>query len=137
MKQGISEIVGTAEGADGSRVTVYRALRRLLCAPCGAPIGEGSLFTRRRLEGQQLRTLPLCRKCAPFALSIDGDAFLNEDDKPAPEGDARRERSPLLDALLAPMENKEAPAASDSAAAREGVLKRLAPALRVARRRGS
>ena len=121
MQRGISEIVGTGESAGASSVTVYRALRPLLCAPCGVMIGEGALFTRRRIEGQQLRTLPQCVQCAPFKL--------------ASEGGGERERSPLLQSLLAqPLEPLET-AQTDYEKAREGVLKRLAPALRRARGR--
>jgi hypothetical protein len=47
MAKGISEIVGEAGGAGGSRVAVYRALRQLFCATCGGTIREGELFTRR------------------------------------------------------------------------------------------
>ena len=55
MARAVSEIVGPADGPAGSGVTVYRALKPLLCAPCGEPIGEGALFTRRGMPGQGLR----------------------------------------------------------------------------------
>jgi hypothetical protein len=118
--KGISEIVGTGEGAGRSCVTVYRALRQLICAPCGGMINEGTLFTRRSLQGQGLRILPQCQKCAPFNLSMDGDA--------------RRPRSIMLDALLAPLSEQEADSSLKEEVAqdavREAVAKRLGPALR-------
>jgi RNase P subunit RPR2 len=57
MVKGISEIVGEALSAGKSRVTIYRALKQLLCAACGETISEGALFTRRSLHGQGLRIL--------------------------------------------------------------------------------
>ncbi|HEX7318560.1 MAG TPA: hypothetical protein VF297_31925 [Pyrinomonadaceae bacterium] len=85
MAKGISEIVGEADGAGGSGVTVYRALRQLFCAACGATIREGDLFTRRALSGQGLRILPRCSGCEPFT----------------PPG-AAGARSALIEALLTP-----------------------------------
>src|SRR5918992_1055503 len=83
MEKGISEIVGRADLVDGRSVDVYRALRSLLCATCGAEIVEGALFTRRRVKGIGLRIMPQCIKCAPFTLQAK-----------------RKEKSTLLRALL-------------------------------------
>ena len=47
MAKGISEVAGEADGAGGSDVALYRALRQLFCAACGGTIREGGLFTRR------------------------------------------------------------------------------------------
>ena len=44
MAKGISEIVAEAFGAGDAKVTVYRALRQLICAACGGTIPEGSLY---------------------------------------------------------------------------------------------
>jgi hypothetical protein len=52
MAKGIGEIVCLAFGMEKSRVTVYRALKLLMCAACGETIGEAVLFTRRSLFGQ-------------------------------------------------------------------------------------
>ena len=68
----VSEIVGRAEVAGGRSAEVYRALRPLLCATCGAEIGEGTLFTRRKVKGIGVRIMPQCPKCRPFALKGDG-----------------------------------------------------------------
>jgi hypothetical protein len=81
--EGISEIVGRAERDDGRRTDVYRALRSLLCATCGAEIAEGTLFTRRRVKGIGVRIMPQCQRCAPFALRA-----------------GKQEKSDLLQALL-------------------------------------
>ena len=82
--KGISEIVGRGELDGGGGAEVYRALRSLLCATCGAAISEGALFTRRRVKGIGLRIMPQCAKCAPFTLQAGG-----------------KEKSALLRALLA------------------------------------
>lgn len=123
MKKGISEIVGLAESAGKSRVTVYRALKQLFCAACGETINEGVLFTRRSLYGQGLRILPQCRKCAPFNLRTT-----------AGEG---QHRSPLLESLLtAPPEHEGSENQKpDTGAKREAVERRLGPALRRCRQR--
>src|ERR1044071_10068007 len=84
MEKGISEIVGRGDLAEGRSTEVYRALRALLCATCGAEIAEGVLFTRRRVKGIGLRIMPQCPKCAPFTLQADG-----------------KEKSSLLQSLLA------------------------------------
>lgn len=84
MERAISEIVGRADMDEGGSTQVYRALRSLLCATCGAEIAEGSLFTRRRLKGIGVRIMPQCRECSPFTLQAD-----------------RKERSALLRSLLA------------------------------------
>lgn len=123
MTKGISEIVGEAYGTGKSRVTVYRALKQLLCAACGEKINEGALFTRRSLNGQRLRILPQCQKCAPFNLRKTGE-----------EG---QRRSPLLESLLtAPSESKARETRKlDRTAGREAVERRLGPALRRCRQR--
>jgi hypothetical protein len=125
MRRWVSEIVGTGEGADKSSVTVYRALRQLICAPCGGAINEGALFTRRSLGGGGLRILPQCRKCVPFNFSA--------------EGEPKRPRSKMLEALLAPQPEREADPPSkeggDRDALDEAVAKRLGPALRRTRNR--
>lgn len=117
MKKSISEIVGTA---DKSSVTVYRALRLLLCTRCGAGIKEGALFTRRTLPGYGLRILPQCQECAPFTL----------------RGGAR-DRSTLIESLLATptektfVKTRKCEQPEKTAAA---VEQRLGPALRRTRR---
>lgn len=125
MTKGISEIVGTGEGTGRTSVTVYRALRQLICAPCGAAIPEGTLFTRSSLDGHGLRILPRCQKCAPFTLIVDGDT--------------KQPRSMMLESLLAPEVEQDADPSSkeevDQEAVREAVAKRLGPALRRTRNR--
>jgi RNase P subunit RPR2 len=63
MKRAISEIVVQAEQVGKSSVTVYRALRQLLCERCGRDIANGELFTRRTLFGRGLSVFPQCRVC--------------------------------------------------------------------------
>jgi hypothetical protein len=120
MTKGISQIVGTGEGAGDARVTVYRALRRIICTPCGGTIMEGELFTRHNVHSEGVRILSRCQKCAPFTLGMDGQA--------------KRPRSKMLDALLAPRSGQEGDSSSKEAgeqdAIREAVAKRLGPALR-------
>ncbi|HEV7373721.1 MAG TPA: hypothetical protein VGN95_03320 [Pyrinomonadaceae bacterium] len=129
MERAISEIVGRADMDEGGNAQVYRALRSLLCATCGAGIAEGSLFTRRRVKGIGVRIMPQCRECSPFTLQAD-----------------RKERSALLRSLLA--EQPTDSARQTGAAARnssenasqaqseekknvdEAVRRRLGPALR-------
>lgn len=91
MKSGVSEIVGQGVFVDGSKGTVYRALRELWCATCSSVVAEGEMFTRDREAGQGLRLWPRCRACVPFALGLD-----------------RRTRSSLLQTLLVPVEQDEA-----------------------------
>lgn len=120
MKKSISEIVGTADSLGKSRVTVYRALRLLFCARCGAEIKEGEIFTRRTLAGCGLRIMPQCQGCAPFTLRS-----------------GTRGRSALIESLLAPsteealvrVRKHEQPEKTA-----EAVEQRLGPALRRARR---
>src|SRR5438045_1924915 len=88
MAKGISEIVGLAEGAGESRVTVYRALKILLCARCSETISEGELFTRRSLYGRGLRILPQCQKCVPFDIRVADER--------------ERRQSVFLESLLTP-----------------------------------
>ncbi len=87
MKSGVSEIVGQAVFSDGTRGTVYRALRPLWCASCSSVVAEGEMFTRDRQAGRGLRLWPRCRACLPFALGLDTEP-----------------RSPLLQTLLTPVE---------------------------------
>lgn len=125
MTKGISRIVGTGVGAGDARVTVYRALRRIICTPCGGTIMEGELFTRRSINAQGVRMLSRCQKCAPFTLDMDGEA--------------KRPRSKMLAALLTPQSGQEADSSSkkevERDAIREAVAKRLGPALRRTRDR--
>ena len=121
MAKGISEIVGEASGAGDSRVTVYRALRQIICAACGETIGEGVLYTRRSLDGQGLRILPQCQKCVPF-------------DMRAADGMKRRQ-SVLLESLLAPQPEPNEVRIRNPDAEREAVERRLGPALRRCRQR--
>lgn len=120
MAKGISEIVGEADGADGSRVTLYHALRQLFCAACGGTIREDSLFTRRALSGQGLRILPRCRDCEPFT----------------PPGDAGG-KSALIESLLTPPAAEAKPEPGSPARRKElveAVMRRLGPALSRARK---
>lgn len=94
MVNAISEIVGEGELSDGTREKVYRALRTLLCATCGAEIAEDLLFTRRNVKGIGLSIMPQCRKCVPFTLRQD-----------------KKEKSALLQTLL----GEERPDSSKSA----------------------
>ena len=117
MTKGISEIAGMAESVGKSRVTVYRALKQLLCAACGEAISEGTLFTRRSLYGHGLRILPQCQKCAPFKLR---------------SADKEERQSALLESLLArqPARREDEIRKRDEGAEREAVERRLGPALR-------
>ncbi len=109
----VSEIVGRAELAGGGGAEVYRALRTLLCATCGAEIGEGTLFTRRKVKGIGVRIMPQCQKCAPFALAEGGG----------------KKQSDLLRSLLAAPEKTSQPVAAEKNL-KEAVARRLGPALR-------
>jgi hypothetical protein len=115
MVKGISVIVGDADGKDGARAPVYRALRPLLCSSCGADIGEGTLFTRRALADGGLRVAAQCGECAPFTWR-DG-------------GEKERRRSPLLESLFTPRAEGEHRSRERGPAA-ESVKERLGPALR-------
>lgn len=120
MANGISEIVGEAFGAGGVRVTVYRALRQLICAACGGTIREGDLFTRHALPGQGLRIASRCRGCAHFTWRDDA-----------------RAESDLIKALLTPPAGEGKPEAGSPARREEvvrAVMKRLGPALSRARK---
>lgn len=121
MKQGISEIVGKAFGTGQSRVTIYRALKELLCAACGEPIREGTLFTRRSLDGQGLRILSQCQKCAPFNLRSTGEK--------------EQRQSALLESLLTPQPEPSEVQVRHTGAEREAIEHRLGPALRGCRQR--
>lgn len=120
MKASISEIVGHAENAKGREVSVYRALRPLLCTRCGAEIKESELFTRGELAG--IRISPCCRECVPFSLST-----------------AKQLRSPLIEALLNSGSNvrqlKPHLSAPDKKAIEKEVEHRLGPALAISRKR--
>lgn len=114
----VSEIVGRADGG----TEVYRALRSLLCATCGAGIVEGTLFTRRKVKGIGVRIMPQCRKCAPFTLGAGG-----------------KKESELLRSLLTepPAASPKHPAPESPSQTRtpekninEEVARRLGPALR-------
>jgi RNase P subunit RPR2 len=100
MEKGISEIVGRATRDDGGSTEVYRALRALMCATCGASLSQGTLFTRRKVKGIGLRILPQCGKCAPFTLQTD-----------------KKERSALIQSLLSEQPTDSTNRASASARA--------------------
>jgi hypothetical protein len=125
MKSGISEIIGQAVFADGSKGTAYRALRPLVCAACGGLVAAGDLFTRERQAGQSLRLWPRCQACVPFALESGS-----------------RTRSSLLKSLLTPPEQdaagkhdeQEQAANDERRKIDEAVRRRLGPALERARR---
>ena len=122
MAKAISEIVDLAASAGKSRVTVYHALKILLCAACGETISEGALFTRRSLCGQGLRILPRCRKCAPFELRTTGK---NE-----------QRHSVLIESLLTPQpEPSSVKQIRKPDTEREAVERRLGSALRRCRQR--
>ena len=120
MEKGISEIVGRAALDEGQSTRLYRALRSLLCATCGAEIASGSLFTRRTVKGIGVSIMPQCRKCAPFTLLT-----------------GQKEQSALLRSLLADPAKPE-DVSSGGASRAEGkernldeeVRRRLGPALR-------
>jgi RNase P subunit RPR2 len=131
MEKAISEIVGRASLDEGGDTQVYRALRSLLCATCGAQITEGTLFTRRRVKGIGIRIMPQCRECSPFTLHAD-----------------RKERSVLLRSLLAeqPVDSSRRAGALELNSSEntsqdeekqklsEAVRRRLGPALKRGRR---
>ncbi len=109
----VSEIVGRAELEGGRSAEVYRALRALLCATCGTEIGEGTLFTRRKVKDIGVRIMPECSKCAPFVLAEGGE----------------KKQSDLLRSLLAAPEKTSQPPAVEKNL-KEEVARRLGPALR-------
>jgi hypothetical protein len=127
MEHGVSEIYGEGLGPDGRAVPVYRALRGLLCSSCGAPIAEGSLFTRKSLPQFALRIMPRCRECAPFGMPGDAEGE-------SPEGAGAR-RSKLLENLLTPEPEAKATRRSERPRdVNEEVARRLGPALSRSRR---
>jgi RNase P subunit RPR2 len=121
MAKGISEIAGEAPGVGELRVTIYRALRALICARCAETISEGELFTRRGLHAQGLPILPQCRKCVPFEMR-------------AVEG-SERQQSALLKSLLTPEPGQNEVRATKPDVMRETVERRLGPALQRSRQR--
>ena len=128
MEHGISEIYGEGRGPDGRAMPVYRALRELLCSACGAPIAEGSLFTRKSLPQFALRIMPRCRECAPFGTAGDAGG-----ETPKRAG---AKRSKLLENLLTPAPEaggaqKKSERSRDVS---EEVARRLGPALSRSRR---
>lgn len=122
MKASISEIVGRAEDASGKEVSVYRALRPLLCAHCGTAIKVYELFTRRKLGNISIS--PRCRECSPFGQLNQTGA-----------------RSPLIEFLLedgqAQGKAAESSGAADRALMAKEVEKRLGPVLARCRKRRS
>jgi hypothetical protein len=129
MEKGISEIVGRAALDEGQSTRLYRALRSLLCATCGAEIAEGTLFTRRRVKGIGVSIMPQCPKCAPFTLQA-----------------GKKEQSALLRSLLAeqPADSSKQEDVSTASASQaeakeknldEEVRRRLGPALKRSRSR--
>ena len=121
MAKGISEIAGETSGAGGAKVTVYRALKVLICARCGETIKEGELFTRRGLRGQGLRILPQCQKCVPFEMRAVEDS--------------ERQRPALLKSVLTPEPELNEVRAHKPDAVRKAVEGRLDPALQRCRQR--
>lgn len=121
MAKGISEIAGEAFGAGGVRVTVYRALKVLICARCGETINEGELFTRRGLRRQGLCILPQCQKCVPFEMRAVEDS--------------ERQRPALLNSLLTSEPELNEVRAAKPDVMRETVERRLGPALQRSRQR--
>lgn len=119
MSKPISEIAGDAEDARGRSVSVYRALRPLICASCAIEIACGALFTRRKLSGVEI--LPRCQKCAPFTFSRS------------------KSSSEMIRAMLEPPAetNNPSPASHPNKQERlnREVEKRLGPALARSRRR--
>ncbi|MDT4896189.1 MAG: hypothetical protein QOH25_1266 [Acidobacteriota bacterium] len=124
MEKGISEIVGRAVLDESQSTRLYRALRSLLCATCGAEIAEGTLFTRRRVKGIGVSIMPQCPKCAPFTLQS-----------------SKKEQSALLRSLLTeqPIDSskREDVSSEDASHAQakekhldEEVRRRLGPALK-------
>lgn len=121
MTYGVSEIVGSVEVAGGGREQVYRALRPLICASCGAAIEEGALFTRREHKGLALRIMPTCSECVPFEWP----------DAASPQ----RGDSELMNSLLTTPERKEHATPANDAQTLRKAESRLAPALSRSRRR--
>src|SRR5688500_5176545 len=124
MEKGISEIVGRGELAHGESTQLYRALRVLLCATCGAEIAPGSLFTRRRVKGIGVRIMPQCPACQPFVMQVK-----------------RKEQSALLRSLLKDSETDVLPGEASPLKGRtktiaEQVRSRLGPALKRGRGEG-
>ena len=116
----VSEIVGRGELEGGGVTAVYRALRSLLCATCGAGIIDGTLFTRRKVKGIGVSIMPQCRKCAPFVMEAGG-----------------KKPSELIRTLLAAPPERDAPEGPSAAPLKnldEEVARRLGPALRRGRR---
>ncbi len=119
-ERAISEVIGYARLAGGGRGKVYRALRRLWCAPCGGVIEEGALFTRKSAGEEGLHILPQCGGCVPFSFSTHGHTG-----------------SELLGSLLAQAGAESAskpPSRGRRAETMKAVEARLGPALRRARR---
>ena len=143
MDHGISEICGEGRGPDGRATSVFRALRELLCSACGAPIAEGSLFTRKSLPQFALRIMPRCRECAPFRMAGDavevtpagGGEQSDSVEAEVPEGAGAKKRSKLIDGLLTPAPETETPQKPKrSHNIDEKVASRLGPALSRSRR---
>lgn len=114
MKSGVSEIVGQAVFQDGTKGTVYKALRQLWCASCSSVVAEGEMFTRdpQQQAGRGLRLWPRCRACRPFALGLD------KLDK--------QTRSALLQNLLTPVEHDKTADEAQSTEAFAATVKRKA-----------
>lgn len=131
MEKGISEIVGRADLKEGSSVDVYRALRALLCARCGAEITTGALFTRGRLKGIGVQIMPHCLKCSPFTLQSERkekSALLSSLLAGKPENSSSRANAAALDSS-----DNISEAATEEKNLDEEVRRRLGPALRRSR----
>ncbi|HEX8845413.1 MAG TPA: hypothetical protein VF791_12250 [Pyrinomonadaceae bacterium] len=127
MEKAISEVIGRADLKEGGSTQLYRALRQLLCATCGAEISVGALFTRRKVKGINLRIMPQCQKCAPFAPHAETkekpgllQAILTE--SPAATA-SRRVKEP----------SESAPPRAEEEKLAEEVRRRLEPALKKGR----
>lgn len=144
MDHGISEIYAEGRGTDGRALSVYRALRELLCSACGAPIAEGSLFTRKNLPQFALRIMPRCGECAPFGMANlaegvmpagGGGGSSNSVEGELPKGVGAKKRSKLIEGLLNAAPETETPRKPErSRDVAEKVASRLGPALSRSRR---
>lgn len=115
VTQGVSEIVGSVNIAGRGSEKVYRALRPLICASCGAAIEEGALFTRREHANFALRIMPTCAECVPFTW---------------PEDATRQDESPsLIESLLTTTQDSERGPSMTDTQSQKKVESRLAPAL--------
>jgi hypothetical protein len=130
MDTGISEIVGQGELDEGRSTKVYRALRSLLCATCGASIAQDTLFTRRKVKGIGLRIMPQCAKCAPFVLQTEKKSALLQSLLAESSADASKRASGSAQTDV----QSERVSASMEKNSHDEVRRRLEPALKRGRR---